>query len=50
MLLDSTIDLWLCAFVIGGTAKPQTFLWSYTSVMAVHLTFELDCIINMNRI
>ena len=26
---------------LAGPAKPQTFLWSYTSLMTVQLTFEL---------
>ena len=27
---------------LAGPAKPQTFLWSYTSLMAVELTYELE--------
>jgi len=39
----ASIDNWLCAFIsLAGTAKPQTFLWSYTSLMEVQLTFELE--------
>jgi len=31
--------------MLGGTTKPQTFLRSYTGLMAVQLTFELDSMI-----
>jgi len=35
---DVSIDIWLCAFLLAGTAKLQTFLRSITSLMAVQLT------------
>ena len=43
MVRDISIDLRLCVFVLlAGAAKPHTFPWCNTYLMAVQLTFELE--------
>ena len=48
LVRDTSIDVRVLCLSLAGPAKPQTFLWSYTSLMAVELTYELE--LGPNRI